>query len=38
MHLHTEEDIFYIQHYSIWLDIQILIKTVWVVIKGKGAY
>lgn len=38
MHLHTEEDIYYIQHYSIWLDIQILLKTIWVVIKGKGAY
>jgi exopolysaccharide biosynthesis polyprenyl glycosylphosphotransferase len=38
MHLHTEEDIYYIQHYSIWFDIQILIKTIWVVIKGKGAY
>ncbi|MCF0241958.1 MAG: undecaprenyl-phosphate galactose phosphotransferase WbaP [Treponema sp.] len=31
-------DTFYIQNWSIWLDIWILIKTVWVVIKGKGAY
>ena len=38
MHLHTEEDLYYVQHYSIWLDIQILVKTVWVVIRGKGAY
>jgi exopolysaccharide biosynthesis polyprenyl glycosylphosphotransferase len=38
MHLNTEDDLFYIQNYSIWLDIQILIRTVWVVIRGKGAY
>lgn len=31
-------DTFYIQNWSIWLDIWILIKTVWVVINGKGAY
>ena len=38
MHLHTEEDLYYVQHYSIWLDLQILIKTIWVVLRGKGAY
>ena len=31
-------DSFYIQNWSVWLDIWILIKTVWVVISGKGAY
>ena len=31
-------DTYYIQNWSIWLDIWILIKTVWVVLKGKGAY
>ena len=31
-------DSYYIQNWSIWLDIWILIKTVWVVVKGKGAY
>ncbi len=31
-------DSYYIQNWSIWLDLWILIKTVWVVIKGKGAY
>lgn len=31
-------DSYYIQNWSIWLDIWILIKTVWVVIKGRGAY
>jgi len=38
MHLHTEEDLYYIQHYSIWLDLQILLKTVWVVLRRKGAF
>lgn len=31
-------DTFYIQNWSIWLDIWILIKTVWVVLSHKGAY
>ncbi|AEE16621.1 undecaprenyl-phosphate galactose phosphotransferase WbaP [Treponema brennaborense] len=31
-------DTYYIQNWSIWLDIWIIIKTVWVVLKGKGAY
>lgn len=38
MHLHTEEDLYYIQNYSIWLDVQILVRTVWVILIGKGAY
>lgn len=31
-------DTYYIQNWSIWLDIWIILKTVWVVLKGKGAY
>jgi lipopolysaccharide/colanic/teichoic acid biosynthesis glycosyltransferase len=31
-------DSYYIQNWSLWLDIWIIIKTVWVVCKGKGAY
>jgi len=38
MHLHTEDDLYYIQHYSILLDIWILLKTVMVVLQGKGAF
>jgi exopolysaccharide biosynthesis polyprenyl glycosylphosphotransferase len=38
MYLHTEEDLYYVQHYSLWLDFQILFKTIWVVLRGKGAY
>ncbi len=38
MHLHTDEDLYYVQHYSIWLDLHIILKTIWVVLRGKGAY
>ncbi len=38
MHLHTEDDLYYIKNYSILLDIKILIITIWKVISGKGAY
>ncbi len=38
MHLNTEDDLFYIHHYSLLLDLQIIIKTIWVVLRGKGAY
>lgn len=37
-HLHTDQDIYYIQHYSLWLDIVILWRTVSAVIRGRGAY
>ena len=30
-------DLKYIREWSIWLDIRILFKTVWVVITGKGS-
>ncbi|GJM42413.1 MAG: hypothetical protein DHS20C20_26950 [Ardenticatenaceae bacterium] len=38
LHLNTEDDIYYVQNYSIWMDIYILLKTPWVVLRGKGAY
>lgn len=38
MHMHTDQDLYYIQHYSWWLDILILWRTVSVVLRGKGAY
>jgi exopolysaccharide biosynthesis polyprenyl glycosylphosphotransferase len=38
MHLHTEDDLYYINNYSLWLDIQILIRTIWTVLLGKGAF
>ncbi len=38
MHLHTEDDLYYIQHWSLLLDIQILCMTIGAVLKQKGAY
>jgi exopolysaccharide biosynthesis polyprenyl glycosylphosphotransferase len=38
MHQHTEDDLYYIQNYSFWLDLQILIKTIPVVFSRHGAY
>ena len=31
-------DMYYIEHWSLWLDIQIILKTAWVVLMRKGAY
>lgn len=38
MYLHVEDDLYYIQNYSIWLDLQIIARTAWVVLIGKGSY
>ena len=38
LHLNVEYDLFYIQNYSPLLDLKILWKTVWVVLRGQGAY
>jgi len=38
MHLHTDEDLYYVQNYSLWLDVEILARTVWAVLQGKGAF
>ena len=32
-----ELELFYAQNWTFWLDIKILFKTAWVVIKGRGA-
>ncbi len=31
-------DDYYVKNWSIWLDIYIFIKTIWVVISRDGAY
>jgi exopolysaccharide biosynthesis polyprenyl glycosylphosphotransferase len=38
MHLHTEDDLYYIQNYSFWLDLKILWMTIFTVLKGHGAF
>lgn len=38
MHLHVEEDLYYVQNYSLLLDIVILWKTLSAVFKRSGAY
>jgi exopolysaccharide biosynthesis polyprenyl glycosylphosphotransferase len=38
MYLHTEDDLFYIRNYSLWLDFQIILRTVASWISGRGAY
>ena len=38
LHLHIEDDLYYIQNYSLLLDLQILWKTIGLVIKGRGAF
>jgi len=38
MHLHVEEDLYYIQNYSLLLDIIILWKTLGAVLKRRGAF
>jgi lipopolysaccharide/colanic/teichoic acid biosynthesis glycosyltransferase len=31
-------DAYYVRNWSVWLDIYIMARTVWVVIVGDGAY
>ena len=38
MHLNTQYDVYYVRNYSVWLDLKILIKTIGVVLRGKGVY
>jgi exopolysaccharide biosynthesis polyprenyl glycosylphosphotransferase len=38
LHLNTDYDLYYIQHYSFWLDMLILWRTLGAVVRGRGAY
>lgn len=31
-------DAYYVRNWSVWLDVYILVRTVWVVASGEGAY
>jgi lipopolysaccharide/colanic/teichoic acid biosynthesis glycosyltransferase len=37
MHEHIDEDIYYVEHQSLWLDLIILWRTLGAVLGGKGA-
>ena len=37
MHDHVEDDLFYVRHRSLWLDLRILWRTVGAVFRGDGA-
>jgi Undecaprenyl-phosphate glucose phosphotransferase len=34
----VECDLYYIGHWSLWLDFWIMAKTIWVILKGENAY
>lgn len=38
MHLSTQDDLYYIQNYSLLLDLRILFKTVGAVLRRRGAF
>jgi exopolysaccharide biosynthesis polyprenyl glycosylphosphotransferase len=38
MHLSTEDDLYYVYNYSLWLDILILLRTPVAVLLGEGAF
>lgn len=38
LQLHTEADLYYLQHRSFWMDLRIIAQTLVVVVSGRGAY
>jgi exopolysaccharide biosynthesis polyprenyl glycosylphosphotransferase len=38
MRFNIEDDLFYVRNYSFWLDVQILFRTIYTLITGRGAY
>ena len=38
MHLNTQDDLYYVYNHSLWLDIQILLRTPLAILKGEGAF
>jgi exopolysaccharide biosynthesis polyprenyl glycosylphosphotransferase len=38
LHLNTQYDLYYVRNYSFVLDLKIILKTIGVVLSGKGAY
>jgi exopolysaccharide biosynthesis polyprenyl glycosylphosphotransferase len=38
MHLNTEDDLYYVYNYSLWLDLRILLLTPLAALRGRGAF
>lgn len=38
MRYHIEDDLYYVRNYSIWLDLQIIGRTIGAIFSGRGAY
>jgi lipopolysaccharide/colanic/teichoic acid biosynthesis glycosyltransferase len=38
MHEATELDVYYVQHQSLRLDLEIVLRTFGAVVRGSGAY
>jgi len=38
MRLNIDDDLYYVRNYSLWLDAQIMLRTIIVVLTGRGAY
>ena len=38
MHLNTEDDLYYVYNYSLWLDLRILLMTPFAALRGRGAF
>jgi exopolysaccharide biosynthesis polyprenyl glycosylphosphotransferase len=38
MHETTELDVYYVERQAFWLDLEILLRTIEVVVRGRGAY
>lgn len=38
MRLNIDDDLYYVRNFSLWLDLQIILRTIIVVFTGKGAY
>jgi lipopolysaccharide/colanic/teichoic acid biosynthesis glycosyltransferase len=36
--LRIKYDVEYVDNFSLWLDLKILFKTVWIVLRGQGTY
>jgi exopolysaccharide biosynthesis polyprenyl glycosylphosphotransferase len=38
LHLNTEDDLYYVYNYSLWLDLRILLMTPIAALRGRGAF